>query len=297
LVARDGFLPRQLTYRGSRLVYSTGIAALAVISSALIIVFEASTTRLIPLYAIGVFLSFTLSQTGMAHRWWKTGKLKSGESLQERGSVLHPDKGWMTKMLLNGFGAVCTVVVLVVFAITKFADGAWFVVILVPVLVGGFYTIHRHYRNLANQLSLDHFNETTPIRRNRVVFLLGGVHQGSVVALRYARTLSTDITAVHVSIDPQEAEKIQQKWEAWGNGIRLVILNSPYRLMIEPLIEYMQHLESVVAPNEVITIIVPQFISSAGWTRVLHTRTAETLREVLLNRPNIIVVEVPYHVK
>ncbi len=297
LVARDGFLPRQLTYRGSRLVYSTGIVALAVISSILIIIFDASTTRLIPLYAIGVFLSFTLSQTGMARRWWKSGQLKSGQTLRERGSVVKPDKGWLSKMLLNGFGAVCTVVVLVVFAITKFADGAWFVVILVPVLVGGFYTIHRHYKNLANQLSLDHFNETPRIKRNRVLLLLGGVHQGSLVGLRFARTLSSDITAVHVSVEPQEAEKIQTKWENWGDGIRMVILNSPYRLLIEPLVEYLEHLERVVGPNEVITIVVPQFISKSTFSNLLHTRTAETLREVLLNRTNIIVVEVPYHVK
>jgi len=290
-------LPRQLTYRGSRLVYSTGIVALAAISSLLIIVFEASTTRLIPLYAIGVFLSFTLSQTGMAHRWWKSGRLKPGEEKKEAGSTVHFERKWLSKMILNGFGAICTVVVLVVFAITKFADGAWFVVILVPTLVMMFFIIHAHYKKVASKLSLERFQEPTPIRRNRVILLLGGVHQGSLVALRYARTLSEDITAVHISIDPVEAEKLQKKWDLWGNGIRMVILNSPYRLLIEPLVEYLEHLEHVVSPNEVITIVVPQFIAQAGWSTLLHTRTAVTLREVLLNRPNIIVVEVPYHVK
>ncbi len=297
LHAGDGFLPRQLTYRGSRLVYSRGIMALALISSALIVIFEASVTRLIPLYAIGVFLSFTLSQTGMARRWWKSGHLKPGIEVKEPGSILKYENGWQFKMVLNGFGAVCTLVVMVVFAITKFADGAWVVVILTPLLVMGFYSIHHHYKNLAKQLSLDHFTGTSRIKRNRVMLLLGGVHQGSLVGLRFARTLSNDITAVHISIDPLEAERIRNKWETWGDGIRLVILNSPYRLLIEPLVEYLEHLEGVVGPNEVITIVVPQFISAAGWSNLLHTRTAETLREVLLNRPNIIIVEVPYHVK
>jgi hypothetical protein len=186
---------------------------------------------------------------------------------------------------------------MVVFAITKFADGAWIVVLLTPLLVAIFYSIHHHYKHLASRLSLDHFRGNSRIIRNRVFLLLGGVHQGSLVGLRFARTLSNDITAVHISIDPLEAEKIQKKWETWGDGIRLLILNSPFRLLIEPLVEYLEHLESIVGPNEVITIVVPQFISQGGWSSLLHTRTAETLRTVLLNRPNIIVVEVPYHVK
>ncbi|HEX2697132.1 MAG TPA: amino acid permease, partial [Anaerolineales bacterium] len=148
LHAADGFLPRQLAFRGSRLVYSNGIVTLSIIASALIILFQASVTRLIPLYAIGVFLSFTLSQAGMARRWWRVGHLKPGEEIVERGSTLRYEDGWVTKMVINGFGSVCTVVVMVVFAVTKFLDGAWIVLILSPLLVGIFFSIHRHYSHL-----------------------------------------------------------------------------------------------------------------------------------------------------
>ena len=296
LAAADGYLPRQLTYRGSRLVYSRGIAALAVIAIGLIVVFQASVTRLIPLYAIGVFLSFTLSQTGMARRWWKSGHLQPDEELQEPGSVLQYDRKWIIKMIVNGFGAVCTFVVMIVFAVTKFREGAWFVIVLLPVLLFVFYSIHHHYKNLAKQLSLENENERPRITRDRVIILVGGVHQGTLAAIRFARTVTEDITAVHIATDPLEAEKIQHKWEQHGGGIRLVILNSPYRLMIEPLLEYMERIEAVKKQNEIITIVVPRFIPRRWWANFLHMRTAETLRKVLLNRDDVVIVEVPYQV-
>jgi len=296
LMATDGFLPRQLAYRGSRLVYSYGIAALALIACLLIIVFQASVTRLIPLYAIGVFLSFTLSQSGMAHRWFKSGKLQPGQQKTERGSVLVRDRSWLFKMVVNGFGAFCTLVVMIVFAVTKFSDGAWVVVILIPGLAAIFLSIHRHYVRLAQKLSLDHYGRTPHIGRHRVILALGGVHRGTLEALRYARTLSDDITAVHVSIDPLEAEKIQEKWETWGSGVRLVILESPYRLLIEPLLEYVEELQHQLQPNELITIVVPQFVPKQILAGLLHTHTADTLRGVLLNREGIVITEVPYQV-
>jgi amino acid transporter len=203
LAANDGFLPRQLTFRGSRLVYSNGIVTLSVIASIFIIANRASVTLLIPLYAIGVFLSFTLSQTGMARRWWKIGHLKEGQEIVEPGSTLRYDKGWKHKMLINGFGAVCTAVVMVVFAVTKFREGAWIVLIVIPILVSIFFTIHRHYKDLAGHLTLDRFSGI-PARhtRHRVIMPISGIHQGTLEALRYAKLLSDDVTAVHVSIDP-----------------------------------------------------------------------------------------------
>ncbi len=296
LHAGDGFLPRQLTYRGSRLVYSFGITALAAIAIILIVLFQASVTRLIPLYAIGVFLSFTLSQTGMARRWWKSGHLKPGVEVREPGSTLRYDRTWMVKMVINGFGAVCTFVVMIVFAVTKFAEGAWIVIILTPLLVTGFFSIHHHYKSLAKQLSLENGMGRPRIARDRVIILVAGVHQGTLAALRFARTISDDLTAVHIATDPVEAEKVKLKWEIHGEGIRLVILNSPYRLMIEPLLEYLERLEEVRKQNEVITIIVPRFTPSQWWANFLHMRTAETLRKVLLNRDDIVIVEVPYQV-
>lgn len=296
LVAADTFLPRQLAYRGSRLVYSRGIIALAVIASGLIAAFNASVTALIPLYAIGVFASFTLSQGGMARRWHKIGQLKPGEELKERGSILRYEKSWAFKMVINAFGAVTTLVVMTVFAITKFSDGAWIVIIVLPVLMFTFLSIHRHYSKLARRLSLDDYVPSTRISRNRVIITLGGVHRGSLLALRYARTLSEDITAVHVSIDPEETEKIQKKWEVWGEGIRLVILDSPYRLYIEPLMEYIDDINSRREKNEVITIVVPQFVSRHMVTNVLHSRTADLLRQFFIYQKEIVITEVSYDI-
>ncbi len=297
MIAGDGFLPRQMSFRGSRLVYSWGIATLAIISSSLVIIFNASVTALIPLYAIGVFLSFTMSQGGMVLRWWKTGRLSRGETLQERGSVLSYDRHWLLKMLVNGLGAAATLLVTVIFAVTKFHEGAWIIIIVIPLMVWAFLSIHRHYKHLAAKLSLDTFGSAPVLHRNRVIIPIAGVHKGTLAALRYARALSNDITAVHVSLAPEEGEKVREKWEVWGEGMRLVILESPYRLLIEPLIEYIHDIDMALKPNEIITIVVPQFISNHVGGRFLHTNTAETLRKVLLRRSEIVIVEVPYQVE
>ena len=297
LAAADRFLPRQLTFRGSRLVYSNGIVTLAIIASVLIIIFRASVSLLIPLYAIGVFLSFTLSQTGMARRWWKIGHLKRGEEIVEPGSVLRYDDGWRFKMFINGFGAICTAVVMMIFAITKFREGAWVVLIIIPVLVKIFFTIHNHYKNLASRLTLDKFSGL-PARqtRHRVIMPVSGIHQGTLEALRYARILSDDITAVHVSIEPAESEKVQKKWETWGEGVRLVVLNSPYRLLLEPLLEYITEMTRQRQPGETLTIVVPEFVSNSPLTAALHMNTAELLRSQLKRQHGVVIINVPYHV-
>jgi len=297
LVAGDGFLPRQFTYRGSRLVYSRGIAALAVVASLLIVLFNASVTALIPLYAIGVFLSFTLSQAGMARRWWKMGHLAPGQEVQERGSTLRYDARWQLKMLINGLGALFTAVVTLVFAATKFQQGAWVVIFSTPALVGVFFAIHRHYRELARDLSLEDYGLPPMGRRNRVILPISGVHRGTLAALRYARSLSDDVTAVHVTIDPAEAERVRGKWETWGEGVRLVILDSPYRLLLEPLLAYIEEILSRRQPNDTVTIVVPQFVPRRWWHNLLHTQTALLLRLALLFRPGLVITDVPYHVE
>lgn len=297
LMAKDGFLPRQLTYRGSRLVYSRGIVALAIIASILIVIFQASVTRLIPLYAIGVFLSFTFSQFGMALRWWKSGHLKTGEQTVERGSTIRFDPLWKLKMTTNGFGALCTAIVMLVFAVTKFHDGAYVVLFLIPVLVGILWMIHRHYNNLAKKLSLDNFGIIPPHSiRHRVIMPVSGVHQGTLAALRYARMLSDDVTAVHVVVEPAESEKVRQKWETWGEGVRMVLLDSPYRLFIEPILGYISDMAEQRQPGETITIVVPEFVSESRITATLHTNTAEILRSQLKNQHGIVITNVPYHV-
>lgn len=295
IAAADGFLPRQLTFRGSRLVYSRGIILLALIASSLIVFFQASVSRLIPLYAIGVFLSFTLSQTGMAHRWWKSRHLREDEEIVEQGSILKADRHWKLKLTLNGIGALSTFVVMIVFAVTKFQTGAWIIVILIPALVLIFASIKRHYRVLAAKLSLDSYHTTGRVSHNRVLLLIAGVHQGTMAALSYARSISTDVTAVHVSIDEKESWKVREKWNTFGDGTRLVVLESPYRLFLEPLMEYIESLIADRLPSEVLTIVVPQFVPAHWWENLLHNQTALMLRFALLFKKGLVILEVPYN--
>ena len=297
LAASDGFLPRQLVFRGSRLVYSNGIVALAGVASVLIIAFQAETTRLIPLYAIGVYLSFTLAQVGMAVRWWKSGHLKPGEERAQIGSTLRHEPQWRLRLISNGFGAVATAIVVAVFAVTKFSEGAWVVILLIPAMVFGFFRIHRHYRRTAVALSLDNYGAPARIIRNRVIVPVAGVHRGTLEALNYARSLSTDITAVHVSIDPEEAERVREKWQVWGDGVRLVILDSPYRLMLEPLLDYINTILAQSSPGEKTTIVVPSFVARVRWHTALHAQTATWLRMALMYKPGIVITEVPYQVE
>ena len=297
LLAGDGFLPRQLAYRGSRLVYSRGIAVLALVACLLIIIFKASVTLLIPLYAIGVFLSFTLSQAGMARRWWKIGHLEPGRELKEAGSTLKYEAGWQTKIVINSAGAIMTAIVALVFAVTKFRDGAWIVLILVPSLIAILSAIHRHYRRLAKDLSLERYGAPPRTRRHRVILPVSGVHRGSLAALSYAQMLSDDVTAVYIAMDPIETEKFQQKWEQWGAGVRLQLLDSPYRLLLEPLLAYIEQVAATRQPDEIITIVVPHFVPRRWWHNALHAQTATWLRLALLFKPGIVITDVPYQVQ
>lgn len=300
MLAEDGFMPRQLTYRGSRLVYSYGIIFLAGAASVLIIVFQASVTRLIPLYAIGVFLSFTLAQAGMARRWWRAGKLlpsTQASGQEARRHELSYEKGWFAKMMSNGFGALCTAMVMLVFAVTKFRDGAWVVLILTPILIAVFLWIHRHYVTVASSLSLEKYGEPPPYNvRHRVLVPISNVHQGTLAALRYARMLSDDITAVHISMEPEDTEKVRKKWERWGRGTRLVIVDSPYRLFVEPLLGYIEEILASRQANETITIVVPHTVPSKKFHNALHMQTAEILRRELLTTPGVVITEVPYQI-
>jgi len=297
LVAGDAFLPRQLQFRGRRLAFSNGIIALAGIASILIVIFRAQTNALIPLYAIGVYLSFTLSQSGMAIRWLRSGRLKPGEAFQKHGMPLYFDPKWKTKMFLNGLGAIATAIVTLVFSSTKFLEGAWVVLLLIPSLMVLFMLIHRHYRALASSLSLEKYGEPPPyLGRHRVIVPLSNIHQGTLAALRYARMMSDDVTAIHVSLEPADTEKVRKKWETWGRGTRLVILDSPYRLFVEPLLNYIKEILGSRQPNETITIVVPHFVSEKRVYKALHMQTAELLRRELLATPGVVITEVPYQI-
>ena len=296
IIAEDGFMPRQLTYRGSRLVFSRGIISLTVIASLLIIIFNASVTALIPLWAVGVFLSFTLSQAGMARHWWKL-RHRATQQTTSTEPTLQYDRGWRWKLAINGIGAICTAVVTLIFAITKFVDGAWIIVLLLPTVVISFFAIHRHYQNLARDLSLENYGQPPPAKRHRIIVPVSGVHQGTLEALDYALSLSDDVTAVHVSIDEEQKTALERKWNWWGKGTRLIIIESPYRTFFEPFLEYLDSIYAILQPNERLTIVVPQFTPKHWWHNLLHTQTAFWLRFTLLSKRGIVITEVPYQVR
>jgi hypothetical protein len=200
-------------------------------------------------------------------------------------------------MISNAFGAVCTGVVIIIFAVTKFQDGAYVILILIPALIWVLWMIHSHYKRLAKKLSLENFGVIPPHTiRHRVIMPVSGVHLGTLSALRYARMLSDDVTAVHITIEPDDAEKVRKKWEKWGEGVRLVMLDSPYRLFIEPLLDYIADIAEQRQPGETITVVVPEFVSENKLTGTLHTNTANILREQLKLQHGIVITNVPYHV-
>jgi hypothetical protein len=186
--------------------------------------------------------------------------------------------------------------VTLVFAVTKFHDGAWVVLLVIPALVLVFYGIHRHYADLARRLSLERYGPPPRVDRHRVILPISGVHRGIVAGLRYARALSDDVTAVYVATDPAMGEAVEKKWGLWGAGVRLVVVGSPYRLLVEPLLDYIRHVAARRQPNEMITIVVPQFIPVRSWHNLLHAQTAVMLRLALLFEPGIVITSVPYQV-
>jgi amino acid transporter len=297
LQASDKFLPRQLTYRGSRLVYSWGIVTLALIAALIIVLFQANVSALIPLYAIGVFLSFTLSQAGMAHRWLKIGRLDPQDIIQEKGSTIRFDPGWRWKMLVNSFGAICTAVVVIIFAMTKFWDGAWVVLILIPMLVFVFYAIHRHYLKLADDLSLSDYAYPPRLKRQHVIVPISGVHKGTLKAIRYARSLTKDITAIYVSVDDAQTARIQERWGKWIEDVPLVVIDSPYRELMHPLVTYIEARAAKISSDEIITVVVPEFIPNRWWHNFLHMQNATWLRLAMRHVPGVVVVDVSYQLE
>ena len=280
LLARDRFLPRQFANRGDKLVFSNGIIILAVFSGILVVMFGGDTSRLIPLYAVGVFLSFTLSQLGMVRRWYRTKSAR-----------------WKKSLAVNAVGAVATFVVLCVFIITKFIHGAWIVVVVIPLLVLFFREIHEHYVDVAKQLSMDGLGQLRPIRHS-VVVPISGLHRGVITALEYAKSISRDnhVTAVYVDFEEEATAKLRDKWERWGAGIKLVVLPSPYRELTRPLLKYIKRLEKQ-QQDDVITVVLPEFIPAKWWQHILHNQSSLLLKGALLFRQGVIVTSVPYHLK
>ena len=277
-MSRDGYLPRQFGNRGDRLVFSNGVVILAVIAAGLVVVFHGSTHALIPLYAVGVFTSFTLSQTSMVRRWLRT----------------RPD-GWWWRVAVNGIGGATTAVVLVVVAATKFVDGAWIVVVLIGFFILTFLAIRHHYDDVARQLSLEGYEGPPPISHS-VLVLVGDLHRGVAEALQYAKTLSPEAKAVYVELDPERTRRLEERWVKHGLGVPLIVLTSPYRSLLGPFLGYIDHLVQRDG-RHIVTIVLPEFIPARWWQHLLHNQTALLIKGALLFRKNVIVTDVPYHLK
>jgi len=276
IVSRDRYLPRQFMNQGDRLAFSNGIVVLSTCAGILLVLFGGDTHALIPLYMIGVFVSFTLSQFGMVIHWRRMR-----------------EPGWRTSAVINGFGAIVTAIVLVIVATTKAAEGAWIIILLIPALVVLFRATRQHYDHVASQLSLHEFTQL-PKLKNIVLLPLSGVHRAVLQALHYAHTLSDDVRALYVATDPQSLAIVRAEWEQWGEGVPLVVLDSPYRSVLEPLINYINDLEAR-EPEAYVTIVLPEFVPARWWQHLLHNQRALILKGTLLFRPNTVVTNVPFH--
>ena len=279
ILAKDRFLPRFFQFRGDRLAFTTGIVALALLSIVLLVVFNGSLDALIPLYAVGVFTSFTLSQAGMVVHWRR---------LRE--------PGWERSAVINGVGSVATAIVTIVIAVTKFAEGAWLVILLIPLLIGLFWSIHRHYLRLDRARRAE-----TPLMPEevivRTVVPIADTGIQARQALAFARAIVADdehVVAVHVTDDVSSAERLRREWEEWEPGIELIIVESPFRSLAGPLLAYIDALKET-HPQDTITVVLPEFVPSRWWEHLLHNQTALRLKAALLFHPGIVVSNVPYH--
>ncbi len=295
LHAGDGFLPRQLTFRGSRLVFSTGILVLALLASMLVIIARASVTALIPLYAIGVFLSFTMSQTGMVVRLRRIGRLKPGDKLQGLETVMEYDPHWRKKIVISTIGAICTGIVMIVFAVTKFTSGAWFVVLLVPFLVFIFFRIHHHYKKVAEALSLSDHQPMELPGPVETLILVDDVHAETAKMVNFARSLGHPWRAVHVAVDEAKVERVIKKWkERIGEG-DLIILESPYRMLTVPLREYVEAIQTE-NPGSFVHVILGQLVMDTYAEQLLHQNSPLIFNLALSHLDRVAVTSVPYQI-
>ena len=277
ILARDRYVPRQFMNQGDRLAFSNGIVGLSAFAAILLVAFGGDTHALIPLYMIGVFVSFTLSQAGMVVHWKRTG-----------------GAGWRSSAIVNGIGAIVTGGVLLVVAATKTFEGAWIILLLIPATVALFRITQRHYDRVATQLRLDGWRPR--VRHNTVIVPISGVQRAVAEALQYASTLSTDVRAVYVDVDPAATEDLKRSWCRLSTGIPLVALESPFRSLMEPLLEYVERVSSQ-QPDGYVTVVLPEFVPARWWHHLFHNQRALLIKGALLFKPNTVVTSVPFHLR
>lgn len=299
-LAKDGFLPRWMQNRGDRLVYSSGIVVLAIVSSVVVIIFQANEIAMLPLYALGVMLSFTLSQAGMSQLMSKVGRLKPGETTFTGITQIHYERTWRWKKGLNIVGSITTGIVFVILTATKFVDGAWLVALAIPLFVFVFDRINKHYQMVSQTLSTKGLSEEELADvANVVIVPMADVHRGTLQALQYAKRLATDVRAVCVATTPEVRERVERRWARFPNltaGIDLVMIDYDYRDILTPLVDYIEKINHDEFPGWLITVVIPEFVPSDPLARILHNQTANLMRRHLRSREDVIIIDVPYHI-
>jgi amino acid transporter len=286
ILARDGFLPRQLTSLGDRLVFNNGILLLAAATGTLIVIFGGDTHALIPLFAVGVFLAFTLSQAGMVVHWRR-----------ERG------RGWRLKMTINGIGTLTTGMVVIVIGVSKFLEGAWITVLLIPTLVAGFLQIRAYYREVAQQLSMRGLPPSLqPFPPPRLVVPISGIHRGVVDAIKFAHSISSHVTAVYVELEPGAGQHIREKWEQWWPDVPLTIVPSPYRSIVGALLDFLDETDRQHHDGRLAVVVLPEFVPAKWWQGLFHNQTAWLIKAALLYRRRYhgfqrVIIDIPYHLR
>jgi amino acid transporter len=275
ILANDKYMPSQLAARGDRLAFSNGIVMLALVAWLLVWLFKGNTNALVPLYAIGVFVCFTLSQAGMVVHWRNTR-----------------EPGWIWKAWLNGIGAVATALVSLIQIVTKFTSGGWIVAIIIPAIIFLLRAIHKHYIEFAEDTRFLGQSPINPLHHT-VIVPVNGISKATSGALVYATTISDEVVAVYIEVDKRDTSRIEQEWEAWDIGVPLVVVPSPYRSILKPLVEYVENLR-MVTPGELVTIVVPEIVPKRWWEHLLHNKTALYIRTAFLFKPNVVVTAIPY---
>ena len=279
ILARDSYMPRQMATFGDRLVFSNGIFILGFFACFLLTLFHGDTHALIPLYAVGVFISFTFSQAGMVRRW-----------LTKKGPH------WRKKLIVNGVGAITTGIATIIIASTKFTHGAWIVFLLIILLVWMFRSIHSHYKAVSEQIALTRDHRPPLPRRNIVIIPISGVNQAVIRAVDYARSRGGEIRAVLVDVDPESTARLQIQWAQWGCGVQLMVLPCPYRSVLRSLLD---HIEELLQKNQDywVTVVIPEILPARWWQNILHNQRALLLKASLLFKDRVILTDVPFHLK
>ncbi len=300
-LANDGFLPRWMQNRGDRLVFSSGIVVLAIVSSTLVILFQADEIAMLPLYALGVMLSFSLSQSGMFRLMGRISHLKPGESIQTKVTEVHYEKNTRAKQALNAVGATVTSIVFIILTSTKFLEGAWIVAVMIPILVLFFNAIRRHYARVADALTTSGMTvENIKEVGNVVLVPIADVHRGSILAIEYAKRISNDVRVLTIMTSPEMEERFMRRWKRFPEVVEdvlLVVIEYDFRDILQPLLEYIVTVSDLEFPEMITTVVIPEFIPESQVAGFLHNQTAVRLRAGLRHHRDIVVIDVPYHIE